>query len=105
MTEAVLVTKDDMDKLMSSIKSMENLLKIVVRNTKQPDVVTVADIAEIEGLSITNLKDKHPELLPNFGVSDYGTGTRRWKFDTYLKWQEIPVAQRLQMYRNHVLNG
>ena len=105
MTEAVLVTKDDMDKLMSSIKSMENLLKIVVRNTKQPDVVTVADIAEIEGLSITNLKDKHPELLPNFGVSDYGTGTRRWKFDTYLKWQEIPVAQRLQMYRSHVLNG
>ena len=95
----------NLDKLMSSIKSMENLLKIVVRNTKQPDVVTVADIAEIEGLSITNLKDKHPELLPNFGVSDYGTGTRRWKFDTYLKWQEIPVAQRLQMYRSHVLNG
>lgn len=105
MTEAALVTKEDMERFTSSLKSIENLLKIVVRNTKQPQVVTIADIAEIEGLSITNLKDKHPELLPNFGISEYGTGTRRWSFDTYLKWQEIPVAQRLQMYRNHVLNG
>lgn len=104
MTDAVLMTKDDMAELMASIKTMENLLKIVVRNTKQPDVVTVADIAKIEGLSITNLKDKHPELLPNFGISDYGTGTRRWKFDTYIKWQAIPVAQRLQMYQTHLLN-
>lgn len=105
MTDAVLMTKEDMDRITASLKSMENLLKIVVRNTKLPQTVTVADIAEIEGLSVTNLKEKHPELLPNFGVSDYGTGTKRWNYDTYLRWQEIPVAQRLQMYRNHILNG
>ena len=105
MTEAVLVTKEDLDRFSASLKSMENLLKIMVRNTKMPQVVTVADIAEIEGLSVTNLKEKHPELLPNFGLSDYGEGTRRWNYDTYLRWQEIPVAQRKQMYRNHVLNG
>ena len=105
MTDAVLVTKEDMETIMSSIKSMENLLKIIVRNTKLPQVVTIADIAEIEGLSVTNLKEKHPELLPNFGVSDYGTGTKRWAFDTYQKWQQIPVAQRKKMYQNHLLNG
>ena len=105
MTDAVLVTKDDMEKMMAHLNSMENLLKVIVRNTKLPQVVTIADIAEIEGLSVTNLKDRHPELLPNFGISEYGTGTRRWSFDTYLKWQEIPVAQRLQMYRNHQLNS
>ena len=105
MTDAVLVTKEDVEKVMSSMKSMENLLKIIVRNTKMPQVVTVSDIAEIEGLSVTNLKDKHPELLPNFGVSDFGSGTKRWHFDTYLRWQEIPVSQRQQMYRNHLLNG
>lgn len=105
MTDAVIVTREDMERFNASLKSIENLLKIMVRNTKQPQVVTVSDIAEIEGLSVTNLKDKHPELLPNFGVSDYGTGTKRWNFDTYLKWQAIPVTERIQMYRTHLLNS
>ena len=105
MKNAVLITQEDFEQFTAHMKSIEDLLMIVVRNTKQPQYVTISDIAEIEGLSITNLKEKHPELLPNFGKSDYGTGTKRWSFDTFLRWREIPVSQRLQMYRNHILNG
>lgn len=104
MTDVALMTKDDYTKLMSKLTNLENLVMVLAKNTKAPTTVNVADVAQIEGISVTNLRAKKPWLMPNFGVSDY-EGSKRWKYETLLKWQEIPESQRIEMYRKYKLNN
>lgn len=105
MTEVAIMTKSDMDKLMAELHNTNTMLKLLLQKTTLPKTISVADIAQMEGVSVTSLTERKPWLLPNFGKSDFSDKKRRWKFETYAAWSEIPEAQRKQMFQTHMLNN
>ena len=67
-----------------------------------PMTVKVADIARMEGISRSQIVGKEAYLLPNFGVSQYPDGVKRWDLDTYLDWRKIPVERRKEAYATYL---
>ncbi len=67
-------------------------------NTKR--TITISEIAQIEGVSVSQLRKggKERYLLPRFGVSGYPTGSTRWNVEEYLEWSQVDPEERRQAY-------
>lgn len=91
-----------MEKRLSSIEKMVQTL-IVARGCKA--VVTVKDIAQMEGVSLSQLRLGGPEryLLPRFGESAFPTGTTRWPIEEYIEWRMRDPEERETEYRKALL--
>lgn len=89
---------EELEALMKNVEEMRVLLSVLCNNMPTTKVVTVADICKIENISKTQISTKEAYLLPNFGVSEYPDGVKRWDVSTYLNWRRIPVKQRRDMY-------
>ncbi len=81
--------------------ALESLLTNNLIAMKAKTVVTVADIAQIEGVSLSQVRKggKERYLLPRFGESAYPTGTIRWSLEEYLEWRKQDPFEREKKYR------
>lgn len=93
-------------------KELENKLGdllVMVDHIRQaigiPMTVRVADVARLEGISRSQICGKEAYLLPNFGVSQYPDGVKRWDLETYLSWRRIPVEKRKANYAEFLEAG
>lgn len=97
-----LPTLDDYKALEAKVDRLECLLEQISKHIKAPQVVTVADICSIEGVSKSQIMYREAYLLPNFGESEYPDGVKRWNWTTYMSWREIPADQRRALYEQHL---
>ena len=102
MLSVNLPSSEDFSKLQKEVTELRALVQLLCDKLATPKVVTVADICKFEGISKTQISTKEVYLLPNFGRSEYPEGVRRWNVSTYLKWREIPVKQRKDMYVDYL---
>lgn len=61
--------------------------EFIMNNIKVPECIDIKYIAYKLDLSTSSIYAS-PWLMPNFGVSDYTTGKKRWKWSTWCKWTE-----------------
>lgn len=68
--------------------------------------ITIKEIAELEGVSVSQLRPNGKEryLLPRFGQSGYPTGVTRWNVDEYLEWSQIDPNERRASYLESLRN-
>ena len=102
MLSVNLPSSEDFSKLQKEVTELRAVVQLLCDKLATPKVVTVADICKLEGISKTQICTKEVYLLPNFGRSEYPEGVRRWNVSTYLKWREIPVKQRKDMYVDYL---
>lgn len=93
-----LPTLDDYKSLEAKVDRLECLLEQISKHVRAPQVVTIADICSIEGVSKSQIMYREAYLLPNFGISEYPEGVRRWNWETFMKWRALPVDKRKAMY-------
>lgn len=98
-----LATREDYEALKAEIEEMRACLNSIRAKLVMPEVLYVSDVAKLEDLSISGIK-KSPWLLPNFGVSEYPGGRCRWTYDTVRRWRDIPVKERVSMWRTYRSN-
>ena len=91
------IIEDDSSELLQTLNDIKESIEFIRTNLPMPEVVTIKDISKILGVSVQHLKT-HPYLLPKNGVSDFSTGHRRWKYETFLKWKKIPEKDRRDDY-------
>lgn len=91
--ELDIATKADIDALRDDISVLTILVQKLVKDSKSREVISVADLCEMKGISRTQLVSRMPYLMPNNGMSDY-PGKRRWNISTLLEWEKIPVNER-----------
>jgi len=87
-----IATMEDFARLEQKVSATQKLLSDLLAIIGEP-VLSFSDIAEREGISKSMLY-KEPWRLPNYGQSDFSTGNRRWKLQSYLKWSERDQEQR-----------
>ena len=104
MLNVNLPSSEEFSKLQKEVTELHALVRLLCDKLATPKVVTVADICKFEGISKTQISTKEVYLLPDFGRSEYPDGVRRWNVSTYLKWREIPVKQRKDMYVDYLEN-
>lgn len=102
------VTDAKIDSLLASVNLLieENreLRQIVQRYTSSvceivdEKVLTLNDLSARYGQHRSTISRK-PWILPNFGVSDFPEGTKRWKMSTVLAWEEKTPQQHKQEWR------
>ena len=102
MLSVNLPSSEDFSRLQKEVTELRALVQLLCDKLATPKVVTVAGICKLEGISKTQISTKEIYLLPNFGVSEYPEGVRRWNVSTYLKWREIPVKRRKDMYVDYL---
>ena len=95
----VLVTKQDLEQFQEKLDLLATRLDMVLMITKLPAVIKVAEISQIESVSVTQLRGKERYLLPRFGVSGFPDGTDRWTMEEYLEWKAIPPSKRKEMWK------
>ena len=98
-------TVEDYKKLEETLGDLMVMVNHIGTALGVPMVVKVADVARMEGISRSQIAGKEAYLLPNFGVSQYPDGVKRWDLDTYLTWRRIPVEKRKQMFAEHLDAG
>lgn len=91
-------TLEEWQEINQKVDNLTVLVKALLLRTSTPSVLKVADIMKLENVSRSQILGKEAYLLPNFGVSEYPDGTKRWAVDTYLKWRQIPLEKRKRMY-------
>lgn len=87
-----LPTREDFENLRTELASIKELLFKVLEYNGAPDVVNVRFVAKVENLSVSGIR-KQPWLLPDYGRSEY-PGEARWRYETFVKWRNIPVSSR-----------
>ncbi len=96
-----VITKEDLTVLTGAVERIAAMLGSPEPYVAGKKTLTINDIARIEGLSSTSVRQaKFRHLLPNFGVSEYPEGFCRWNKDTYIKWAMIPAHERQDMWNN-----
>ena len=95
-------TADDFKRIEDELADVKAILKSVLVKVGAPTVLKVADIAGLEGVSRTQIVGKEAYLLPNFGISEYPDGTKRWRIETYLEWRRMPIERRREMFKAHL---
>ena len=78
------------DLLVAQVTELKNQvaqLNTVISESFAEKVLTVADLAERYGVKKNYLYSKL-WLMPNFGVSDFKLGSKRWKLSTVLDWEK-----------------
>lgn len=84
-------------------EEVENLSKLVLHLTSTMGLkktVSVKDIAEMEGVSVSSLRGNCRYLLPNYGQSQYPDGPTRWDMEVYLSWRSLSPTQRKSALRS-----
>lgn len=76
------------------------------QTTSTKRTITIKEIAELEGVSVSQLRPNGAEryLLPRFGQSGYPTGVTRWNVEEYLEWSQIDPRERQQAYLESLRN-
>lgn len=98
-------TVDDFKRLEDALDDMKMVTNHIMVALGLPLTVRVADVARMEGISRSQIAGKEAYLLPNFGVSQYPDGVKRWDLETYLNWRKVPVERRKQMYAEFLEAG
>ena len=91
-------TAEDYQALRDEIAEMRSLMELIANSVGAAKIVRIMDIARMEGVSRAQISGREAYLLPNFGVSEFPDGTKRWNIETYMKWRKIPVDQRKRMF-------
>ena len=107
-----IASKEDFVRLEEKIDRMEDIINqmslFLISQT-----VDVKELSNLVGLKVSTLyNDAYRHYLPNFGKSDYPEGNKRWKRETVLNWEAIPIAERKAMWegmsrkqREQILNS
>lgn len=91
-------TADDYQRLADKVGDLMVMVSHITQALGIPLTVRVADVAKMEGISRSQISGKEAYLLPNFGVSQYPDGVKRWDLETYLSWRRIPVERRKKAF-------
>lgn len=91
----------ELQNMSTRMDALESLLTSNLIAMKSKSVVTVTDVAQIEGVSLSQVRKggKERYLLPRFGESAYPTGTIRWSLEEYLEWRKKDPFEREKQYR------
>lgn len=98
-------TAEDFKRLEDSLGELMLMANNIRLTLGLPLTVKVADVARLEGISRSQISGKEAYLLPNFGVSQYPDGVKRWDLETYLNWRRIPVERRKKAYAEFLNTG
>ena len=98
-------TGEDFKRLEDAFGDMKVVVGHIMVALGIPLTVKVADVARMEGISRSQIAGKEAYLLPNFGVSQYPDGVKRWDLETYLSWRRIPVDRRKAMFAEYLKTG
>lgn len=98
-------TAEDYQRLEEKLGELLLMVSHIKEALGIPLTVKVADVAKMEGISRSQIAGKEAYLLPNFGVSQYPDGVKRWDLDTYLSWRRIPVERRRDAYAEFLETG
>jgi hypothetical protein len=93
-----LASEEDIKKLTELVEESIRLQKVAIKLHATRMTVNVADIADLEGTSTSNIRLHQEYLLPRYGVSGYPGGKRRWNYQEYLDWSARPVEERRREY-------
>lgn len=90
----------------NELSDVKELISFALTGSPAKLTITVKEIAEKEGCSVSALSPSGKEryLLPRFGESGYPDGPKRWDLIEYWKWRQIPVEERKAMYKEHLRN-
>lgn len=95
----------EIEGLRKRIEFQTNLIEFFLsKSCASKRVVNIQDIARLEGVSISQLRQGGSEryLLPRFGESAFPTGRPRWSIDEYLEWSKKDPKEREAAYRLHL---
>ena len=92
----------DFQRLESELAEVKAILSLYAQRTPVPKVVTIADIARIEGVSKSQLYQNEQYLLPRFGQSAFPMGVTRWPLEEYLAWSRRDPAERHREWLSHL---
>ncbi len=85
--ESLPATKED-------IQRLEDLILSMLQKVRAPRYITVADIAELKGVSPRVLRTSKAYLLPRYGKSAYPGRKCKWDLEEYISWDKIPLEER-----------
>lgn len=88
----------EIDELKSQISALTTVVMHLAKNAGCKKTVSVKDIADMEGVSVSSLRGNCRYLLPDFGVSQYPDGQDRWDLEKYLSWRSMDISQRRRAY-------
>ena len=88
----------EIDELKSQISTLTSLVLHLAKNTGCKQTVNVKDVADMEGVSVSSIRNNCRYLLPDFGVSQYPDGQDRWDLERYLSWRSLDISQRRKAY-------
>lgn len=97
-------TVEDFNALKETLDDLRMKVEHIGMALNTPLTLRVNDIARLEGISRSQIAGKEAYLLPNFGVSQYPDGVKRWDVETYSDWRRIPVEKRKAMYLEYLDN-
>ena len=89
---------DEIEELKSQMATLTTVVMHLAHNTGCKKTVSVKDIAEMEGVSVSSIRNNCRYLLPDFGVSQYPDGQDRWDLEKYLSWRSLDIQQRRKAY-------
>lgn len=92
-----------LEELLLKFEALTAEVKWLRDSTITKKVVSVSDIARMEGVSRSSLYGMEKYLLPRFGVSAYPDGVARWDLEEYLRWREISPVERKVMYQRTII--
>ena len=94
---------DELDALRADIAGLTTVVTHLVKTVGVKKTVDVKDIADMEGVSVTSVRNNCRYLLPDYGESQYPDGPARWDLEKYLAWRSISPKQRKLAYRQSVM--
>ncbi len=93
-----MTIEDMLKQTLEGIDELRTKLQLVEIVVPVPQVVTVNDIAKVEGVSFSHINTKARYLLPRYGESAFPDGHRRWPLEEYLAWRRKPLEERINGY-------
>ncbi len=84
---------DQLEEIIEMQEQMIQQIQFLLDFMPVPECVNVKFICSKLKLSKAKVYSS-PWLMPNFGKSDYPSATKRWKWDSWEKWQSIDEEKR-----------
>lgn len=96
-----------LEREVARLKQQFSIFQTTIPFQKQKKTISIKEIANIEEVSISQLRPNGAEryLLPRFGQSGYPTGKTRWDIAEYQEWREIDPEERRQAYLEYLRNN
>ena len=93
-------TKEDSNRIE---KKLDQILLLMSMNLNKDgaEPVDAKDVAKRVGIDPRSIyKFDYRHYLPNYGVSEFETGKKRWSLETYMNWESIPEEKRRSDWLN-----